>query len=118
MARFAISIKSSDIFLDMRRYLRSVIFRKSAVRFQEKAELLVPGRPSDEEALRMVVAFYCIMEPEKRAQLIELAEMYANQSQVVDGCTHFSLLDRDGKALSGDNNSIHSPVPIRKPEPS
>jgi hypothetical protein len=52
------------------------------------------GRPSDEEALRLAVAFYCIMEPEKRAEVMQLAEMLAKQSQVVDGCTHFLLLDR------------------------
>jgi hypothetical protein len=58
-------------------------------------ELPVPGRPTDEEALRLVVAFYCIMETEKRDQLIALAETFAKQSHVVEGCTHFSLLSRD-----------------------
>jgi quinol monooxygenase YgiN len=42
----------------------------------------------------MIVAFYCVMEPEKRAELINLAESFASQSQVVEGCTHFLLLDR------------------------
>jgi quinol monooxygenase YgiN len=42
----------------------------------------------------MVVAFYCIMEPEKRAELIKLAETFATESQVVEGCTHFLLLER------------------------
>ena len=55
------------------------------------------GRPSDEEALRLAVAFYCIMEPEKRAEILQLAETFAKQSQVVDGCTHFLLLDRIGE---------------------
>jgi hypothetical protein len=54
----------------------------------------VLGRPSEAEALRIVVAFYCIMEPEKRAELIKLAETFATESQVVEGFTHFLLLDR------------------------
>ena len=60
------------------------------------------GRPSDEEALRIVVAFYCIMEPDKRAELIKLAEALATQSQIVDGCTHFSLLERDNMVRRQD----------------
>jgi quinol monooxygenase YgiN len=55
------------------------------------------GRPSDVEALRLAVAFYCIMEPEKRAEVLQLAEALAKQSQVVDGCTHFLRLDRIGE---------------------
>lgn len=47
------------------------------------------GRAPDEEALRLTVAFYCIMEPEHRAQVIELAERLAAQSEHVDGLTHF-----------------------------
>jgi hypothetical protein len=57
-------------------------------------EASVLGRPSDEEALRIIVAFCCIMEPEKRAELVKLAETCAAQSQVVDGYTHFLLLER------------------------
>ena len=30
-------------------------------------------RASDEEALKLTVAFYCIMEPERRAELLALA---------------------------------------------
>jgi hypothetical protein len=52
------------------------------------------GRPSEAEALRMVIAFYCIMEPEKRAEIIKLAEIFATESQVVEGHTHFLLLER------------------------
>lgn len=33
--------------------------------------------PCDEDALRLVLAFYCIMEPEKREQLLKLAAEYA-----------------------------------------
>jgi len=47
------------------------------------------GRASDEEALRLTVAFYCIMEPERRAQVLELAERLAAQSAQVEGLTHF-----------------------------
>jgi quinol monooxygenase YgiN len=51
------------------------------------------GRPSEEEALKLVVAFHCIMEPEKRAELLMLAENYAKASAVVEGCTHYLMLD-------------------------
>ncbi|AUC93486.1 MULTISPECIES: hypothetical protein [Bradyrhizobium] len=51
------------------------------------------GRPDDEEALRLTLAFYCIMEPDKRAIILDLAERFARASQTVDGCVHFLLLD-------------------------
>ncbi|HVG01640.1 MAG TPA: hypothetical protein VM842_02065 [Nitrospira sp.] len=35
---------------------------------------------SPDEVLRLVLAFYCIMEPEKRAELLSLAESYASAS--------------------------------------
>lgn len=47
------------------------------------------GRPSDEEALRLTLTFYCIMEPESRARVLDLAEKLATQSRHVDGITHF-----------------------------
>lgn len=53
------------------------------------------GRPANKEALRLVVAFYCILEPEKRAELVKLAEQLAAASPVVDGFTHFNLLEKD-----------------------
>jgi hypothetical protein len=56
-------------------------------------ELAMLGRPSDDEALKLVVAFHCIMEPEKRAELLMLAEKYAKSSPVVEGCTHYLMLD-------------------------
>jgi hypothetical protein len=78
-------------------------------------ELSVLGRPSEAEALRMVVAFYCIMEPEKRAEIIKLAETLAAESQVVEGCTHFLLLDRHAKT---SNEPPIDPVPAGKREAS
>jgi quinol monooxygenase YgiN len=51
------------------------------------------GRPSDEEALRLVLAFYCIMEPEKRSAVSALAERLARDSESVEGVTHFKLLE-------------------------
>jgi hypothetical protein len=39
---------------------------------------------SDEEALRLTLAFYCIMEPEKRAIVLALAERYAKGSEPAD----------------------------------
>ena len=50
-------------------------------------------RPSDDDALQLVVAFYCIMEPEKRKEILGLAERYAKESQAVQGFTHYLLLD-------------------------
>jgi hypothetical protein len=81
-------------------------------------ELAVLGRPSDEEALRIVIAFCCIMEPEKRAELVELAEIFARQSKVVDGYTHFSLLDRGDREQATDNERLHGSFAIRKAETS
>ena len=72
------------------------------------------GRPSDEEALRIVIAFCCIMEPEKRAELVQLAETFAKQSTVVDGCTHFSLLDRGDRRRDVDNERLHGVFANRK----
>ena len=53
------------------------------------------GRPSDAEALKLILAFYCIMEPERRAEVLSLTERYASNSQVVEGITHFLNLRRD-----------------------
>jgi hypothetical protein len=38
------------------------------------------GRASDEEALKMVVAYLSINEPERRRELFELAEKYAKDT--------------------------------------
>jgi hypothetical protein len=57
-------------------------------------EATVLARPSDEDALKLVVAFYCIMEPEKREEVLNLAERFAKESQTVQGYTHYLLLDR------------------------
>ena len=51
-------------------------------------------RASDEEALKLTVAFYCIMEPERRAELLALADKHARDSARVDGVTHYLDLDR------------------------
>jgi hypothetical protein len=50
------------------------------------------GRASDEEGLRLILAFFSIMEPDKRNEVVELAERLAEQSQVVPGVSHFSML--------------------------
>lgn len=44
-------------------------------------------RASDEEALRLVLAFYCILEPDKRSEVLALAEHYSATAKVVDGLT-------------------------------
>jgi hypothetical protein len=61
------------------------------------------GRASDEDALKMVVAFYSVVEPEKRAELLALAEKYAKSSPVVEGVTHFLLLQNRAKVEPDEN---------------
>jgi len=60
-----------------------------------RTEFETLGRPSNAEALRMLLAFCSIMEPGRRSELMERAERYAAQSEVVAGVTHFSLLSKD-----------------------
>jgi hypothetical protein len=64
-----------------------------------KPEVEVLGRATDEEALRLTVAFYCIMEPSGRAQVLALAEELARRSPRVEGVTHFcDLTDTSRKS--------------------
>src|ERR1700733_1727203 len=65
-----------------------------SVRFQLEAAMI--GRASDDDALKLVVTFYCIMEPEKRAEVVALAERFARESQVVEGCSHYLMLQDRG----------------------
>ena len=51
------------------------------------------GRPSDDEVLRLVLAFLCIMEPARRSEVLALCEKYARESRVEDGVTHFLMLE-------------------------
>lgn len=51
------------------------------------------GRPSDEEALKLALAFFCIMDPDKRAEVMAVAEKFARESEVVEGHVHFALVD-------------------------
>ena len=51
------------------------------------------GPPSDEEALKLTLSFYCILEPDKRMRVLELAQQFAKESRRVDGHTHFKDLD-------------------------
>jgi hypothetical protein len=51
------------------------------------------GPPSDEEALKLALSFYCILESDKRKQVLELAQQFAKESRRVDGFTHFTDLD-------------------------
>jgi len=62
------------------------------------------GRASDQEALRLTIAFYCIMEPEHRAEVLALAEKFARDSQRVKGVTHFLDLYRE---MDEKKNSQH-----------
>lgn len=51
------------------------------------------GRPTDEDAVRLSLAFYCILEPDKRRSVLALAERLAKESRRVDGVTHFTDID-------------------------
>lgn len=52
------------------------------------------GRPSDEEALKLTLAFYCIMEARKRTEVLALAQQFARESGRVDGVPHYTELDQ------------------------
>jgi len=41
--------------------------------------------PSDDEALKLVMRFYCILEPDRQRELLALAQRYASAAQEVDG---------------------------------
>lgn len=40
-----------------------------------------PNAPSDEEALKLVLAFYCILEEDRRQHVLGLAQRYAAESK-------------------------------------
>lgn len=42
---------------------------------------------SDDDALRLMLSFYCILEPERRAEVMALAERYASKPEAVDRLT-------------------------------
>jgi hypothetical protein len=46
----------------------------------------------DNEALRLGLAFYCIMEPDKRQLIVDLAESYARDSPAIEGQPNFKVL--------------------------
>ena len=62
------------------------------------------GRPSEEEALRMTIAFCSIMEPERRAEVLALCEMRARESRVEEGVTHYLMLDLCPTGWNGTGN--------------
>ena len=73
------------------------LFSKDRQTYHARADHSVAnlGRPSEREAHSVIVAFFCIMEPDKRAEILTLAERYAKESQVVPGITHYLLLNRE-----------------------
>lgn len=61
------------------------LFSKADHAWTAKAsETQMSKRPTDDEALRLVIAFYCIMEPDRQAQVLALAERYADESRDAD----------------------------------
>jgi hypothetical protein len=54
--------------------------------------------PSDKEALKLALAFYCIMEPDKRATVLSLAERLARESAAV-----LSAAQLPGSIAGSDN---------------
>lgn len=65
-----------------------------------KADGDAVGRPPDEDAIRLTLAFYCILEPDKRRSVLALAERLAKESKRVDGVTHFTDLDSNAETKS------------------
>jgi hypothetical protein len=55
------------------------------------------GQAVDEDALRLVIAFYCIMEPKKREQVAALAQRYANSTQLTTDQVTFESVKNTGK---------------------
>jgi len=70
--------------------------RESGMNGFEKPEGKL-GRAPDDQALKLTVAFYCIMEPEHRAEILALAERRARGSARIDGVTHYLDLDPTAK---------------------
>jgi hypothetical protein len=58
-----------------------------------KSDVGALGPPTDDDAMRLALAFYCILEPELRASVLSLAVHLATTSQRMDGHTHFNDLD-------------------------
>jgi hypothetical protein len=50
------------------------------------------GRAADDDALRLAVAFFRIMEPARRADVLSRVEDLAKRSERVEGVTHFTDL--------------------------
>ena len=40
---------------------------------------------SDKDALRLILGFYCILEPERRAEVMALAERYSREAAADNG---------------------------------
>ena len=53
---------------------------------------------SDAEAIRLVLAFYCILEPERRAEVMALARRYADQAALHD---QIERLSEDAEIKTG-----------------
>lgn len=68
------------------------------------------GRASDDDALRLSVAFYCIMEPERRAEVLALTERLAKQSGRVNGLTHDPDLDQPNESPASIRTTPQSPL--------
>jgi hypothetical protein len=60
------------------------------------------GRATDEEGLRLMLAFFKIDEPRQRLRIIELAEAFARGTAPVDGEAALALQDNAQEAIPGD----------------
>jgi hypothetical protein len=62
------------------------------------------GRASDDEGLRLVLAFFKVGDPRQRKLIIDLAETFAEASQA-----HLPLLEHDEVRRLVQDNARHGP---------
>ena len=61
------------------------IYIRSTLEWQTMAKPSIDSdeRVSDQDALRLVLAFFCILEPEKRSEVMALAQRYASEASAL-----------------------------------
>lgn len=65
------------------------------------------SHPSNRESLRLMLAFFCIMQADRRVEVIQLAERLATDS-IADGLTHVSVPEPDAAVVSATDRLAKS----------
>ncbi|MDB5631554.1 MAG: hypothetical protein JWR49_409 [Tardiphaga sp.] len=73
------------------------------------------GRASDEEGLRMMLAFFNIADPRQRLRLIELAEAFARGAPLASGESALTLQDNAQPDTPHHDKSQHEQT---QPDPA